>query len=161
MNIRKYRSPDRDKLIEITLDVFEPFSIDAAIERQFGRLNGVGWQKRKAAEIDGDLRANPDGVLVAEIEGEVVGFITTTIDNQAKTGRIVNLAVAGGHHRRGIGKALMTAALDYFQESGMIYAKIETLTSNEVGQTFYRRVGFQEVIRQIHYFMQLEDRQDL
>ena len=55
----------------------------------------------------------------------------------------------------------MTATLDYLQQSGMIYARIETTASNKVGQTFYPRAGFQEVIRLVHYFMKLEHRQDL
>ncbi len=161
MNIRRYQSSDRDRLVEITLRVFAPVSIDAAIQQRWGLLNDVSWQDRRAAAIDADLQANPDGVFVAERRGEVVGFITTTLDDHTRTGRIPNLAVASDHQGQGIGKALMTAALDYFQQSGMIYARIETLTTNEVGQTFYPQVGFSEVSRQIYYFMRLEDRQDL
>ncbi len=161
MNVRKYEPSDHEDITEITVQVFEPVSRDAAIERRFGLLNGVSWQERKTATIDADFKANPDGMFVAEAGGQLLGFITTTIDQHTRTGHIVNMAVGSDWQGRGIGKALLTAALDYFERCGMIYAKIETLTTNKVGQTFYPAVGFQETARMIHYFMRLADRQDL
>ncbi len=71
------------------------------------------------------------------------------------------MAVVADHQGQRIGKALMTATLDYLQQNGMIYARIETTATNLVGQTFYPGAGFQEVIRLIQYFMKLEHRQDL
>ena len=160
MNIRKYQPSDRDEVVGITLQVYGAISRDGAIERRFGLLNGVSWQQRKTDEIDADLCTNPDGVFVAEENGELRGFITTTIDQRTRTGHIVNMAVAADWQGRGIGKRLMTTALDYFRQSGMIYAKIETAAANPVGQSFYARMGFEETCRMIHYFMRLEDRRD-
>jgi len=53
---------------------------------------------------------------------------------------------------------LMKSAFDYFEDSGMKVAKIETLAQNEIGQNFYPSAGFKEITRQIHYAMPLSDR---
>jgi ribosomal protein S18 acetylase RimI-like enzyme len=58
-------------------------------------------------------------------------------------------------HGRGIGRKLIEAALAYFRQKGMAYAKIETLEQNRVGRHLYPSLGFKEVSRQIHYFMEL------
>ena len=57
-----------------------------------------------------------------------------------------------------MGKALLNAALDYFEAEGMMYSQIETLTCNKRGQAFYPRLGYQDVGLKICYFMRLADR---
>ena len=98
---------------------------------------------------------------MAEVDGEVVGYITTTTDQTSGMGRIPNLAVDASYQGKGIGKALINAAMDRFRNAGMEYAKIETLATNETGGGLYPRAGFKEVVRQIHYVMKMEDAQQL
>ena len=161
MDIRKFKPQDRDEIVRITCQVYGPTCRDGATERRFGLLNGVSWQERKTMAIDDDLRINPAGVFVAEDGGQIRGFITTDLEEHTRTGHISNMGVDSDSQGRGLGKALMTAALDYFRQSGMMYAKIETTDINPVAQAFYPQVGFQELVRMIHYFMKLEDRPDL
>ena len=108
--------------------------------------------------MDADVAANSDGIFVYEDNGTVIGYITTRIDHESKIGGIPNLAVLPGHQGKGVGKDLMKAAFDYFEEQGMAVAKIETLDQNDIGQNFYPRSGFTEIARQIHYAMPLVDR---
>jgi len=98
---------------------------------------------------------NPDGIFVAELDGEVVGYITTVLDREAGRGRIPNLAVSVTVRRQGIGRALIEYALDYFRAEGMAYAVIETMSSNPIGQTLYPDCGFEEVAQQVHYARRL------
>ncbi len=46
-------------------------------------------------------------------------------------------------------------AIACFRSEGLQQAKIETLATNEVGQHLYPKLGFQEVVRQVHYIMKL------
>jgi len=155
MNIRPYRPEDREVLKAITGRTFGAVSIDGNIEKLFGRLNGTDWAWRKRRQIDQDCDAQPDGILVAEEQGRVIGYITTRLDPATKLGWIPNLAVEPEFQGRGIGRQLIEAALELFRQRGMSHAKIETLEQNRVGQKLYPSLGFQEVARQIHYVMKL------
>lgn len=156
--IRGYRPDDLDALKEITVICFEGVSIDHNIEAKFGRFAETDWKARKAQDVEEDVAAGSEGIFVWEDEGRVVGYITTFIDHLSKIGRIPNLSVLPDYRGKGVGKELMTAALDYFSEQGMRAAKIETLEQNEIGRRFYPQVGFVEVARQIHYAMPLANR---
>lgn len=156
--VRKYRQEDLETIKEITVICFEGVSIDHNIEKAFGQFAETDWKARKAAHMDDDVAANAEGIFVWEEDGDVIGYITTRIFRDALIGQIPNISVLPGHRGKGIGKALMKAAFDYFEEQGMKVAKIETLDQNDIGQTFYPSTGFQEVARQIHYAMPLSDR---
>ncbi len=156
--IRRYEPQDLDRIKEITVICFEGVSIDHNIEKTFGQFSETDWKVRKAAHMDDDVAANAEGIFVYEEEDIVIGYITTRIFREALIGQILNLSVIPGHQGKGIGKALMKAALDYFEDEGMKVAKIETLDQNDVGQSFYPNAGFKEVARQIHYAMPLSDR---
>lgn len=160
MTIRPYQERDCEDICRITLDVFGPVSIDAAIERNFGLLQGVSWQERKRKDICSNLAENPEGCFVAEEDGKILGYVTTAVDREAGVGRILNLGVDAACQGRGLGKKLMTHALDYFESLGLPFSQIETTTTNEVGMKFYPAVGYREVARKIYYFMKLEDRKD-
>jgi ribosomal protein S18 acetylase RimI-like enzyme len=160
VEIRPFTEAEREVVCEIALRTFEAVSIDAAIERGFGELNGTTWRDRKRRDINSDLDANPGGCFVAVLDGQVVGFVTTVLDRAAAVGRIANLAADTGHQGQGIGKALVSHALDYFQAEGMTGSQIETTTTNERGMRFYPAVGYCEVARKIYYFMPLADRRD-
>ena len=140
----------------ITAEVFESASIDAKIEGLLGRGGPAGWAELKAQGIARDVREHPNACFVAELDGRVVGFVTSTIDRAASRGRIVDLAVAAGSQHLGVGRKLLLRTLDRFRELGLKHAKIETLATNEAGQHLYPSVGFREVARQIHYVLSLE-----
>lgn len=154
--IRRYRPDDLERLKEITVICFAEVSIDRNIESEFGLVGGRDWQWRKQRHIDADVAGdNARGVLVCELEGEVVGYITTRLDEESGIGWIPNMAVDPAHQEKGIGRDLLQASLDFMRERGMECAKIETLEQNEVGSRFYPSAGFREVGRQIHYLMRL------
>ena len=115
----------------------------------------MGAKERKAEQISEDVEANPQGVFVAEEGGQILGYLTTRINCETAVGRIVNLAVDAEHRRKGIAKALFEAAFGYFRAQGMVYTKIEALEQNEIGLSFYPSLGYEEVAKQVHYFMKL------
>ena len=158
MTIRRFEERDRAALHDITVRAFSEVScIDRRLEALYGEIGGTTWPWRKNREIDQDIEAEPDGVLVAEEEGRVVGYVTTVTDEATRIGRIPNLAVDPEAQGRGVGKQLINAALDRFREKRMEYAKIETLEPNQAGQSLYPKAGFRELVRQIHYVMRMED----
>jgi ribosomal protein S18 acetylase RimI-like enzyme len=155
MMIRKYQPSDLEPLRQITAICFEDVSIDKNIEDKFGVIAGVDWKQRKMPHIDDDVEANPGGIFVAEIDREIVGYITTRVNHRTKIAGIPNLSVHPKFQRRGLGKQLIETALAYLTAEGMLYARIETLVQNEIGTDFYPKMGFVEVARQIHYIRPL------
>lgn len=153
--IRNYKPSDLQTLRQITAICFEKVSIDKNIEDRFGRIGDMDWKERKMSHIDDDTEVNPDGVFVAEVDGEIAGYITTRINHATRIGGIPNLAVLPQFQRRGIGRQLIEKALAYLQSEGMLYARIETLEQNPIGASFYPTMGFTEIARQIHYIQPL------
>ena len=155
LSIRAYRDGDLAVLKEITAEAFDGVSIDQIIERRHGLLNGEDWRARKIRHIDADVCRETGAVFVGEIDGSVVGYVTTWTDPASGIGHIPNIAVKAGFRGKGIGRRLIDHALDSFRAAGMIHAKIETLATNEVGYGLYTSMGFEELVRQVHFLKAL------
>ena len=153
MEIRRYRPSDLETLKTITAICFDCVSIDQNIERLYGLVHGKDWRWRKKRHIDDDAEINAAGILVAEVDGRIAGYVTTRVDKAAGIGGIPNFAVLPEFQQRGIGRRLLEEAVAYFAAEGLSYARIETLDQNDVGAHFSPAFGFREVARQIHYIM--------
>jgi len=155
LEIRGFVPADLEELKRITNESFGTVSLDRMIETRFGILNGHDWSWRKARQIDDDVAAHRDGIFVAEEDGRILGYITTTLDRAVGKARIPNMAVSAAARGKGIGRRLLEHALDYFKREGMAYALIETMEGNEAGRHLYPSCGFSEIGRQIQYAMKL------
>jgi ribosomal protein S18 acetylase RimI-like enzyme len=156
MNIRKYQLSDLDTIKQITILCFDGVSMDQNLEERFGLINDRDWRFRKARHIDLDVATNADGIFVAEVDGQVVGYVTTRVDPVTSVGGIPNFGVLERYRNQGIGRRLLETAIAYLRSEGMQLARIETLEQNPIGQHLYPSVGFQEFARQIHYVMPLD-----
>ena len=84
--------------------------------------------------------------LVAEREGAVVGFLVArTIGLEAE---ILNLAVAPGMRRQGIGRRLLGEMLA--RHPGQVF--LEVRESNESARRFYERLGFKSAAKRLQYY---------
>ncbi len=154
--IRPYQPQDLAALQEITAVCFTGVSVDRNIELLLGLVGGHDWRWRKARHIAADVAGeNARGVLVAEEDGQVVGYVTCRADADSRIGWVPNIAVRPEHQGRGTGRTLLTAALEWLRHAGMECVRIETLEQNPVGQRLYPSLGFVEVARQIHYVKRL------
>ena len=155
VTIRGFLNSDLDALHQITIDSFAAVSFDQMVESRFGILGGHDWRWRKAQQIDADVAANAPGIFIAEEEGKILGYITTTIDRDANKGRIPNMAVVSAARGKGVGRQLLQHALEYFRSEELAFAVIETMDGNEAGKHLYPSCGFVEISRQIQYAMKL------
>ncbi len=137
------------------VDAFDGVSIDQGMEAAFGPIAGHDWRWRKGRHFDDDVRRDPEGIIVAAIADEPVGFISTWIDREAGIGHIPNLSLTPECRGKGVGRRLVELALQRFRDVGICHAKIETLVQNDVGNSLYTSLGFREVARQIHFVAEL------
>ena len=152
-HMRPARLEDLADMQRITKAEFPAVSsIDARIEKMVG---GAPWHIIKNDRVRRELEACPEACAVAESEGVVIGYVTNVIEPLAQRGTIANLAVTSACQGRGVGRALLEWALARFRSLGLHQAKIETLETNEAGLHLYPRMGFREVIRQVHFVMPL------
>jgi GNAT superfamily N-acetyltransferase len=84
-----------------------------------------------------------DGTLVAEAEGEVVGYTIVGPARRRETpaGEIYALYVETDWREQGVGRALVEAAFDSFRQRGWTEAIIWCLEGNFAGRGFYERCG--------------------
>ncbi len=85
-------------------------------------------------------------VLVAEVQGEVAGFLVLSYVS-ALTGLrawIDDVAVGPEHRRKGIGQALVEAAIQRASRRGATHLYMDTSRGNPGVRDFYRSCGFQE-----------------
>ena len=160
LRIRGFRPTDAERVRELTIEGFDGVSIDQAADQRLGPGPHPGWTARKWAGTCACLEAHPENHFVAELEGEVVGYVTTEIKAVTRVGGILDLAVDARFRRRGIGARLIEHALAHFGAKGMTLSKIATLEQNQAARSLYPEHGFVEVARQIHYARRLEDRSD-
>ena len=155
VTVRKFKKSDTELIKRITVLTFESVSIDFAMEKMFGKIGNTTWAERKLMVVENELRNNPSDVFVAVIDNKVVGYITTSLNRKTKIGFIHNLAVDPCQQGKGIGKKLIKKAINHFRQQKMEVAKIETLSHNIRGETLYKKLGFKEIVRQIHLAMSL------
>ena len=87
-------------------------------------------------------------ILVAEIEGIVVGFVnfTTrkTILHRGLSGLIDELTIAKNHRGKGIGRQLLSSAIEKSRQLGCCEVEVSTEKTNIKAREFYRQCGFTE-----------------
>jgi ribosomal protein S18 acetylase RimI-like enzyme len=125
VSIRSFREADRPQLVQLWTTVFP------------------GDPPRNAPQrmIDGKLDHHPELLLVAEVEGLVVGAVIAGFDGVR--GWIYHLAVAPAHRRRGIATRLMRAAEGGLRGAGCAKINLQVRASNGDVVAFYRTLGYE------------------
>ncbi len=91
-----------------------------------------------------------DAVLVADVGGRAAGFITCNLLRPGR-GDIGLVGVDASYAGRGLGRGLVTAALDWFSTRGVEHAEVVTQGRNDAALRLYERCGFRTA-RIEHWF---------
>lgn len=102
------------------------------------------------------IRRFPDAaVYVAETdEGEIVGRLSLQRDQHPSSAHVADLGlmVAAGWRRRGIGRALLEAAVEWARGAGVRKLELHVFPHNEAAIQLYESFGFErEGYRKQHY----------
>ena len=94
----------------------------------------------------------PETFIVAEENGEVVGYIMCRIETGllsfrsfglARRGHVISIAVLPAYRNRGIGYALVSKALEAMSLYGAKECYLEVRVSNKPAINLYRKLGFE------------------
>jgi GNAT superfamily N-acetyltransferase len=104
----------------------------------FPQIDLDRWQAR--------LEDSAMTMLLAEEDGELLGFTacgeSRDPDAGATAGEVQTFFVAPGHWRRGVGRALMDAAIEDLRERGYGEATVWSFAANDRANAFYEAQGF-------------------
>ncbi len=120
VRLRPYRAQDLSTLVAIDREAFEP-------RWRFG----AWWLERELRGV----------ALVAEVEGEVVGFACGPVEEG--WAHLTRIAVAPRAQGRGIGRALLARFLEETARRGVREVTLNTQAGNRRAHRLYRALGFQ------------------
>ena len=108
---------------------------------------GDEFYERELRDVSGRIRTAD--VIVAEIDGRVVGCVTLSIGKTALSevddlgaATIRMLGVSSDVRGRGIGEALVRHCIEQARISGSKRVRLDTRTSMQSAQRLYERLGF-------------------
>jgi GNAT superfamily N-acetyltransferase len=135
--IREARESDLLTIRKLTLELIE------AME------NTEGINIKLTAENCRNLLSEANSyILVAEIEGIIGGFVNFTIRktilHRGLSGLIDELIIAKGHRGKGIGKQLLSGAIEKSRQLGCCEVEVSTEKTNIKAREFYGQCGFTE-----------------
>jgi putative acetyltransferase len=137
VSIRPARASDAGSYLRMWRGIVE--------ERRWVRTETVGSLKdyrRSLADSWSDERAR----FVALAWGEVIGIITIERMQHPVNRHVATLgmAVEASWRGKGLGSALMAAAMRWARRAGMEKVTLEVYPDNEAGIALYRKFGFHE-----------------
>lgn len=131
--VRPARSADADRLVEVW---------DGAL-RDGERTQRLADVHATIAEAEADPACR---ILVAESEGEVIGAVYLRLAEITPLNRdlcvqVISPHVRPGFRRRGVGHALMEAAVQFAEESGVGHLATAAETTSRDANRFLARLG--------------------
>lgn len=128
--------------------------LDALVELAKPLAGAPQWPWAVWERMTSGLDAGSDQagrVLFASADGvRLAGFVICTY--AAGEAEIESIAVSEGQQRRGVGRALLNAAVAELDGRGVVEIHLEVRASNAKAIGFYRAVGFAERGRRAGYY---------
>lgn len=122
------------------------------------RFSEEKWQAYYATWVRNSCSGSADLAYVAELDGNVVGYITGNIDQQDPTVGIYELTgVAPEARRAGVGQELFRSGIDWYVEAGVERIWFATQGRNIPTQRMVQRDGFYTLSCQLYYHKWFDD----
>jgi len=118
------------------------------------RIAEVGWLIEDRANLDGYFIHDPQGCLLAEVEGKPVGICTAT--SYGKSGFIGKLIVSPEARGQGVGAALLNYGVDILRRRGADTVYLDGVFK---AAPMYERNGFRKLCRSLRFNGKLAGRE--
>ncbi len=157
--IRPYRPQDLSVIMDIADRAWQP--IHEMFRKTYGQelfqILTPDFRTIKGNQIASHCRKYPEWVLICQEQDTIVGFVTFTLDTERQIGEIGNNAVDPDCTLKGIGQQMYKAALAYFRQNNMRYARVFTGLdeAHARARRAYERAGFNIRHDDANYYMKL------
>ena len=136
------------------IDTFEPITWLKTADERFGPMNGLDWRQRWNLRLKKIF--DTQIILVGETDSEVVACATGTYDLKTAMGFVDLLAVTQERQGEGLGREMLRGIVQHFKDMGAMYAHLDCLTTNAVGNRLYESEGFEEGMRSIRWVKKID-----
>jgi ribosomal protein S18 acetylase RimI-like enzyme len=159
LHIRPMADDDMDAIVELSLAAWAP--VFSSFEQVLGPTiyNFIlpDWRTSQT-EVVTEICKETDKYTtwVAEVDGNVAGFLSYELDFEKETGEIMLLAVHPDYQNGGVGTEMNTFALDRLKESGMKLAVLGTGgdPSHAPARRSYEKAGYR-ALPTVRYYKDL------
>lgn len=163
---RSLKNWDPDTRLHDAMDVLirEPKPEDIEILQNIARTSYVDsrfyfdphfpeekWGDYYATWVKKSCSGGADLALVAEKEGQVVGYITGTVDREQNQGIYELTGVKMSERRSGVGQELFRSGLDWYVQHGVDYLWVATQGRNIATQRMIQRHNFLSKSCRLYY----------
>jgi RimJ/RimL family protein N-acetyltransferase len=148
LQVRRARPGDAAALVELAEAVASEPEGWLVAE---GAWRSVGEERRYLRTIGRYAHA---AVFVAEVDGQVIARLSLARDPHPASTHVADLGlmVAASHRRRGVGRALLDAAVEWARGAGVRKLELHVFPYNEPALALYDGFGFRrEGVRKGHY----------
>jgi GNAT superfamily N-acetyltransferase len=127
------------------------------LEQRFGPLGGQPWDHWTAQDIGSALAASLACCLVAEVDGQLAGWVTWSVNPERETGQIGYNGVDPTYRGLGLGTALVEQALDALRAAGVRLAIVVTGLDDghAAARRVYEKCGFEPFHQFVTYVQEL------
>lgn len=147
LTIRRAASSDIERIVQLRL----------LGQKHFEKSNPLIWRlseegkKLLKAKVEDELADSNVRMLLAEADGEVIGYIQGEItcrnDHTPRTVGHISLAyVVRKFRRKGVGTRLMIKLLEFFRSNKAENLTVRYIIGNREAEEFWRKLGFKSII---------------
>lgn len=148
MEIRELKKEDDlTSLVQLSRDFFAEYEANHPYFFKIDRIEEADIKDYFARFVSNDDRKT----FVAVEGGIIIGYITVLIQKQAsywkikKVGHISGLMVDKRDRRKGAGRLLLQAAVEFFKSKGLKQYTLFTSVNNTGGIEFYEKCGLEKL----------------
>jgi ribosomal-protein-alanine N-acetyltransferase len=134
--IRSARTEDADALVTLERDTF-------------------GSDAWSAAQVEAELAGATRRVVVAEDDGQVIGYGAISVAGDAAD--LTRIVVAAANRRSGVASNLLAVLHEAARAAGAARILLEVAESNSDAVAFYRAHGYAEIASRRAYYATGED----
>ncbi|HEV57741.1 MAG TPA: GNAT family N-acetyltransferase [Phycisphaerales bacterium] len=146
--VREATRPDVAAVVPIWAELME---IHARLDPFFTCCEDAA--ERFAEYIVGNITKDNWHVLVAEADGQVVGYLQGSIETcppilaTQRYGNVHDMAVTAAYRRRGVGRKLVRQALAWFRSQGVTRFEVSMSIHNRTARAFWQSLGFEPYLQ--------------
>jgi GNAT superfamily N-acetyltransferase len=150
-SLRRAQPADLPRLTELWIEITAQHS---ALDPLFTLRPGAEGEIRRLMKA---MLGDPDAaIFVWAVADDLLGFCSVRVDRapaileETRRAEVTDLGVRPSARRRGIGRALVDAALAWTGDRGVARIEVRVATRNREGQAFWRALGFDNLMDVLH-----------